>query len=208
MEMVIDDRIPRRERKKLDTRRRILDSALALFSEHGFEAPTIEQIANHADVGKGTIYNYFHTKQEIALEHLIELDASLQNRFTRFSEQYSALDAILRNLLTYEFWLKRKDLTTVRVALAELLLHPESAAPRARQWRLATYASHARLFTRLAERGKLRPDANPQQIIEEWQALSFGLTCAWAAEGPPFAASSAALKAQTAMFAARWGPPA
>ena len=53
----------RRERKKLETKRRILDAALALFLEKGYEAATVEEIAERADVGKGTVFNYFPHKQ-------------------------------------------------------------------------------------------------------------------------------------------------
>jgi AcrR family transcriptional regulator len=52
----------RRERKKLDTRRRIFRAAFDLFSEKGFDATTVEEIAEHADVGKGTVFNYFPHK--------------------------------------------------------------------------------------------------------------------------------------------------
>ena len=52
----------RRERKKQEVRRRIFESAFELFLEQGFEATTVEQIAEQADVGKGTVFNYFPHK--------------------------------------------------------------------------------------------------------------------------------------------------
>ena len=52
----------RRERKKLDTRQRIFSAAFELFREKGFEATTVEEIAERADVGKGTVFNYFPQK--------------------------------------------------------------------------------------------------------------------------------------------------
>lgn len=54
----------RRERKKKDTRRRIFRAAIDLFLEKGFDATTIEEIADKADVAKGTVFNYFHQKSE------------------------------------------------------------------------------------------------------------------------------------------------
>jgi len=68
-----------REQKKQQTKRAILEAAITLFSEHGFEATSIEQIAKAAGVGKGTVYGYFQTKREIIrgfceyeLEHIHE----------------------------------------------------------------------------------------------------------------------------------------
>ena len=55
-------RLGRRERKKLDTRRRIFRAAFELFTAKGFEATTVEEIAERADVGKGTVFNYFPQK--------------------------------------------------------------------------------------------------------------------------------------------------
>lgn len=52
----------RRERKKLDTRRRIFRAAIDLFLAKGFDATTVEEIADKADVGKGTVFNYFPQK--------------------------------------------------------------------------------------------------------------------------------------------------
>jgi AcrR family transcriptional regulator len=52
----------RRERKKLETHRRIYRAAMALFTEQGFDATTVEEIAQRADVAKGTVFNYFPHK--------------------------------------------------------------------------------------------------------------------------------------------------
>ncbi len=66
-----DDKLSRRERKKRETRRRLMESALRLFQEQGYDATTVEQIAAAADVAKGTFFNYFQTKEAI-IPSLIE----------------------------------------------------------------------------------------------------------------------------------------
>ncbi|UCF31909.1 MAG: TetR/AcrR family transcriptional regulator [bacterium] len=55
----------RRERKKEETRRRILERSMDLFEEKGFDNVTMEEIAEAADVAKGTLYNYFPVKEAI-----------------------------------------------------------------------------------------------------------------------------------------------
>lgn len=57
----------RRERKKRDTRRRIFRAAFELFTEKGFDHATVEEIAERADVGKGTFFNYFPQKSSLLL---------------------------------------------------------------------------------------------------------------------------------------------
>nr|HID12381.1 TetR/AcrR family transcriptional regulator [Anaerolineae bacterium] len=55
----------RRERKKQETRQRLMEAALRLFREQGYDATTVEEIAEAADVAKGTFFNYFETKEAI-----------------------------------------------------------------------------------------------------------------------------------------------
>lgn len=49
----------------------MIEAALRLFRERGYEATTVEQIAEAADVAKGTFFNYFETKEAI-LPALVE----------------------------------------------------------------------------------------------------------------------------------------
>jgi AcrR family transcriptional regulator len=61
----MDKTVSRRERKKQETRRRLLEIALRLFREQGYDATPVEQITSAADVAKGTFFNYFETKESI-----------------------------------------------------------------------------------------------------------------------------------------------
>lgn len=66
-----DAPVGRRERKKLEARRHILAAALELFREKGYDAATVEEIAERADVAKGTFFNHFPRKDAL-LEALAE----------------------------------------------------------------------------------------------------------------------------------------
>lgn len=60
-----DEDLTRRERQKQAHRREILDAALVLFSERGFHAVSMQQVAERADFSIGTLYNYFENKEDI-----------------------------------------------------------------------------------------------------------------------------------------------
>src|SRR6202140_5742479 len=57
----------RRQRRCSQIRERLFRAALNLFAENGFADTTVEDITNAADVGKGTFFNYFPSKDHILL---------------------------------------------------------------------------------------------------------------------------------------------
>lgn len=63
----------RRATRKEAVRGRIVKAALELFQAKGFDATTTRQIAKRARLAEGTIFNYFETKEDIAL-HFLELE--------------------------------------------------------------------------------------------------------------------------------------
>jgi AcrR family transcriptional regulator len=63
----------RRQRRAAETRVRLFRCALQLFSERGFPNVTVEDITEAADVGKGTFFNYFVSK-----DHVLGVMAEIQ----------------------------------------------------------------------------------------------------------------------------------
>ena len=68
MDALPETSLGRRERKKLRTRALIQREALRLFLAKGFEATTIEEIAEAADIAPSTFFNYFPTKEDVVLQ--------------------------------------------------------------------------------------------------------------------------------------------
>lgn len=73
---------PLRERKQQRVRRAIVDAALELFAERGFDEVTVSDIAERAEVGRSTFFRYFGDKQEVlfAGDHPADLIGTLAVR--------------------------------------------------------------------------------------------------------------------------------
>lgn len=71
------------ERKKEETKKKIINVAIDLFRQLGFNATTMEQIARKADIAKGTLYNYFPVKEAIVDEYIKRL--SMEKNSERIS---------------------------------------------------------------------------------------------------------------------------
>ncbi|MFH8408830.1 TetR family transcriptional regulator [Streptomyces sp. NPDC018019] len=63
-----------RERKKEQTKQRIAAVAWRLFADRGFDAVTVNEIAEAAEVAKATLFTYFPTKESLALQGVGEDD--------------------------------------------------------------------------------------------------------------------------------------
>ncbi|MCX4730712.1 TetR/AcrR family transcriptional regulator [Streptomyces sp. NBC_01363] len=73
-----------RERKKLQTRHRLLAAATALFAERGFDKVSVAEIAEAAEVSKMTVFNYFAGKEDLVLapmeEHVGDVARAVRDR--------------------------------------------------------------------------------------------------------------------------------
>ena len=81
-------REPRGSRRKRETRGRLLDAALELMAKKGMEGVAINEITEAADVGFGSFYNHFKSKEEIHAE-------LIKHAFESFADE---LDVLARGI--------------------------------------------------------------------------------------------------------------
>lgn len=83
-------RLPKREKNKLATRAKLLQAAYEVMSRVGVEAARIQDITDEADIGFGTFYNYFESKDDLARQ---VLDCMIDDIGRRNAQATAALRA-------------------------------------------------------------------------------------------------------------------
>ena len=190
----------RRERKKATARSQIIAAAIELFSRHGIENVTVEQIAEAADIGKGTVYNYFTTKEDIVVAFMADLERRVQAGLHRLAALAGPLDSILAEFVRQQFRRKQRYHKFVRVFLGQMFLHTDSFLPYMTEMQKAIDAPMEKLFRALQERGALRKDVNLSELVLVFKTMQLGLTALWAVEGPPFHGTEYILKQEIRLF--------
>ena len=87
----------RKERERLFKKQEILDATIKIFAKKGFKATTLDEIAEKSEFGKGTIYNYFSSKEEIYKEIICSI-------LTKNRKSVQEVDETTNNL--YDFILE------------------------------------------------------------------------------------------------------
>lgn len=199
MTIVINSR-GRRERKKLEIRARILEAAIELFSRRGLEAVTVEEVAEAADIGKGTVYNYFSTKEDIVVAFMADMEAKVQARVRRLGNSRGSLESILAGFIRFQFRQKAPYHQLVRVFLGHMFLRTEQFFPYLVEMQKVIDPPLEALFTGLQERGLMRKDLSLPDLIVVFKTMHMGLTALWAVEGPPFRGTEQVLKQEIKVF--------
>src|SRR4051794_15558585 len=100
------------EQAPISARERILDSAYELFSRRGVRAVGVDEVIEHADVAKATLYRHFPSKDSLALAFLEQreerwtrgwVDAEARRRGSTPEEQLLAIFDL------FDEWFRRED---------------------------------------------------------------------------------------------------
>ena len=146
-------------KRNTDKREAILAAALDEFSERGFEATRLDDVAKRAGVAKGTIYLYFRDKESLFQELVRSMLTPVIGNIEALGEAdipMSVLAPQLVELFVREiFETRRKDV--IRLILAEGRRFPKIAEFYYREVLARIIVAMRKLLQRAAERGEVPP---------------------------------------------------
>jgi len=156
-----------KRQRRGDTRQRIQDVALELFSEQGYEKTSLREIAEHLDVTKAALYYHFKTKEEILISLFQDLTRPLDELIDWAKQQPHTLETKQEVLRRYSealtgaaplFRFMQENQAAVRelsvgetfkdrmLAMLDIIKEPESALTDQVRCISALFTMHAGMF--------------------------------------------------------------
>jgi AcrR family transcriptional regulator len=173
----------RRERRRQETEQRIFLAALKLFERQGFMNTTVEQITEAADVGKGTFFNYFPSKEHV----LLAVFAMVTQHFEQLEREAATITDVRKHMMHFAQNVRnqpgRTPLLLRNVFGAamtnELVNEPfRILMKRARQ-------AVAKVMERGQELGQIRTDLSPADLARTLQQSILGTEMVWSISAEP-----------------------
>lgn len=169
------------ERRKEETRERILVAALDLFHKQGFDATSMEQIAEEVDIAKATLYSHFPVKEAIISEYMQRSLKESEPEFDRFlhdlPDTRSRLIAVAEKASTWV--LMHKDILQAYITYRFQILQETIKDPSKRSGLENVFA---RVIKAGQEAGDLRADIRSEVLARHLALMHLGAVVGWLAD--------------------------
>jgi AcrR family transcriptional regulator len=175
----------RRQRRAAETRMRLFRCALQLFAERGYPNVTVEDITEAADVGKGTFFNYFESK-----DHVLGVMAEIQ--LGKVKEALAMAEAGEQTIgsVLHHFFLRSAEEPGRSPDLARALLSSFLAREGVSRVMAQDLASEGRkILSQIVAAGQKRREIDSrlkkEKVALQIQQAFMGTLLLWSLEGEP-----------------------
>jgi AcrR family transcriptional regulator len=172
----------RRERRSIELRERIFRAALDLFAKQGFAETTVEDITNAADVGKGTFFNYFPSKDHILLAFAEMQLAKLRLAVDEARRTSQPMPQFMRSLAALMTQEPVRNPDIIRVLLLAFLSNSQVREAML-DLQARVLAFHTEMIQLGQGRGEIRDDLPAAEIALVFRQTIFGTLLIWSLYG-------------------------
>jgi AcrR family transcriptional regulator len=173
----------RRERRAAETRVKLFRRSLELFAERGFPNVTVEDITEAADVGKGTFFNYFKSK-----DHVLSVVAEIQLGKVREAMESAEVGKRAIRSVLHDLFRKVSEEPGRSPELARALL-TAFLSSTIRDLLAQNVAEGRRMIARIVELGQRRGEIDTrlkkEQVALHVQQAFLGTLLLWSLRGEP-----------------------
>jgi AcrR family transcriptional regulator len=169
----------RRQRRREETSERLFAAAMELFSHKGFAQTTVEDITRAADVGKGTFFNYFPSKEHV-LGYLVgKQQGTVQRHLILAREAKMTSEEVLTSLGRSLIRFPSKSPQLARSIIQSFLGNIEVREYIVREMSIAREWI-AEIIRLGQERGELRDGILPAELARAFHRVLLGTVLMWA----------------------------
>lgn len=166
------------ERKKAATRQKIIDTAMNLIKANGFEATTLDQIAEEADVARKTLYNYYPNKEDIVIDYMQQQVIALAPEVIRGLEGLpDTISRIVQATMGSIEWFE-KELNIVNLdkfCIYQMLKVLKNQDSRSGYDSILTY-----ILKMGQAAGEIRQDIEAQELADNLEWIHVSILIGWA----------------------------
>ena len=161
-----------RERKKRQTRDRLVEAAFALFAERGFDHVSAAEIAARADVSERTFFRYFPTKEDVIFPDTEEMRGHVDELMANLPTDLSVIEGLRRALhtISHEFE-DSKDLQLARARLVESTPSLQTLVLQHEQEWVQSFANAVAARLGLDPDEDLRPELTAAVVVAAFRAV-------------------------------------
>jgi AcrR family transcriptional regulator len=174
--------LDRRQRRSAELRERLFRAALDLFARKGFVETTVEDITNAADVGKGTFFNYFPSKDHILLAFGEMQLEKLRTAVEDAHRSNEPMRAFLRGLGARMTQEPTRNPEIIR-AILQAYLSTSSVRAAMMDMQRRVLGLHTEMVQIGQERGEIRSDLPASEIAQVFRQTIFGTLLMWSLYG-------------------------
>jgi AcrR family transcriptional regulator len=171
----------RRQRRREETIGKLFIAAMDLFARKGFTQTTVEEITRTADVGKGTFFNYFPSKEHILGYFVSQQHGTIQRHLLLAREQSTTSEELLTSLARDLIKVPGKSPQMARSLIAAFLGNKEVREYIVREM-LVGRKMVAEIISLGQTRGEFREELAPLEMARVFQHVLLGAVLLWAVD--------------------------
>jgi AcrR family transcriptional regulator len=186
-----NSKMSRKERAQL-TRQKLVDAALELFFERGYDNVTVDDICGKAGVSKGAFYGHFKSKDQAVVEEFLKVDDYYQEMLPQILQEKTYVDkgiAFVRLALRY---IASQGEMVMKIAYSSQISPGRKASPIAYGDRML-YRVVESLVKEAQEAGEVRQDLDSAEIAQVIIRSIRGIVYEWCLQDGGFDLEEAAI---------------
>jgi AcrR family transcriptional regulator len=161
--------------KDINIEKRLIESAIKLFTDRGYKKTKVSDITKEADVGTGTFYNYFNTKDDIFLEIYLMRHDEMKKEMTKLISEDGEAINIIENVLR-SFLKRMKEDPILRMFLNKDTHHKYRKgydSKRKKDKFEYAYELFQPYFKKWQETGQINPEVDLRILLTSFDSIFY-----------------------------------